>query len=410
MGKLSWVDRRIVLASVLFLAILVSCLAGTRKLIDQGVKETNASYVRAASTAAAAFSVDELRALSGIPADTGTAPYIHVRQTLARILQANNDARFVYLMAQRDDKVVFLADAEPEDSPDASAPGDVYEEASPALLDALKQGQPFIEGPLVDRWGEWVTGFTPIRDRAGGTVVAVLGIDWEARQWRQALSVYRWFGLLFTVFPLLLAAAILAGFINAERINVLLTEEMHERRRAQNELERLSRQDPLTGLANRRTFDSLYDLEWRRALRAQLPLALLMVDVDEFKSYNDHHGHQAGDKALRRIAEAIRTAVKRAGDEPARYGGEEFAVILPAADLEGARHVADAVRREVELDAVRREDYPDNRPLTVSVGVASMVPGPNDAPANLISRADQALYRAKAAGRNAVACDEHIAE
>lgn len=402
MVKPLWADRRILLAFGLLLAILVLGLSGTWALSEQGRRITTYSYTRAACSAAAGVVVEDLRTLSGGPADIGMPAYERVRRHLARVRGANPDARFVYLMALRGSEVVFLADAEPPDSPDASMPGDPYPEASPELREALATGAAFVEGPLADRWGEWVTGFAPVHDDQTGDVIAMLGLDWDARQWRRHNSIYRWFGLLLTVFPLLLAGAVFAGLVRVERVNLLLTEEMKERRRIQAELERLSKQDPLTGLANRRTFDMMFDLEWRRALRAQLPLSLIMIDVDWFKAYNDHYGHQRGDEVLKRIGEAIREAVKRAGDEPARYGGEEFVVILPAADAEGAFHVAEGIRANVESLAIVHEHAPQGPNLTVSVGVATARPTVADNPSTLIARADQALYRAKSAGRNRV--------
>lgn len=405
MHRVAWLDRRVALASLFLMAILVFGLAGTWVLTQQGLKETNGSYVRAAITAAACFAPDDIRRVAGTAEDFDNPGYEQLRQRLERIRDANPDARFVYLMALRDGAVHFLADAEPPESPDASKPGDPYPEASPELVAAFSSGKPFIEGPLADRWGEWITGFAPIIDKESGLVLAMLGIDWDARHWREYLAVYNWLGLALTVFSLVLATAIFVGLVRAERINVMLTEEMKERRRIQEELERLSKQDPLTGVANRRTFDMMFDLEWRRALRAQLPISLVMIDVDEFKAYNDHNGHQAGDEALQRIAGAIKTAVKRAGDEPARYGGEEFAVILPAADAEGAFHVAEEIRSEVERQAIARDKQSPGRHLTVSVGVATITPTTDDACAALITRADQALYRAKAAGRNVVVRD-----
>lgn len=405
MAVVAWFGRRIVLASISLAAILVLGLAGTWALGERGRNATNSGYVRAARTAAASFAAGDIRGVTAAAQELGTPAYDSIRQRLERIRRANPDARFVYLMIMREGTVSFLADAEPPESPDASQPGDLYPEASAALLEAFATGEPFIEGPLTDRWGEWITGFAPVLEEESGAVLAMLGIDWDARNWRATLAIYYWLGLALTVFPLLLATAIFIGLVRAERINLMLTEEMKERRLIQAELERLSKQDPLTGVANRRTFDMMFDLEWRRALRAQLPVSLIMIDVDEFKAYNDQNGHQAGDEALQRIAGAIRTAVKRAGDEPVRYGGEEFAVILPAADAEGAFHVAEEIRREVEQQAIVRDAKSRDSYLTVSIGVATVSPTTNDVPAVLVFRADQALYHAKAAGRNIVKSD-----
>ena len=157
-------------------------------------------------------------------------------------------------------------------------------------------------------------------------------------------------------------------------------------------LHRLSTTDPLTGAANRRQFDDAIDLEWRRAARAQSPLTLMMIDIDHFKAFNDTRGHQAGDDCLRRVADALRQRLHRAGDLIARYGGEEFAVLITNVDEVHARELAEGLRHAVE----------DIGMTTISIGVAQRVPargGEHDA---LIRAADAALYAAKNGGRNRV--------
>jgi diguanylate cyclase (GGDEF)-like protein len=167
---------------------------------------------------------------------------------------------------------------------------------------------------------------------------------------------------------------------------------------------RLASVDPLTGLANRRSLDERLDEELRAAAREKTSLALLMLDVDDFKRYNDGYGHIAGDDALRMIADAARTVTGRPRDLAARYGGEEFAIVLPATDLIGALTVAERVRHEV---ARRRIPHRTNRAapfITISVGATAVVPDDTDAvdARLLIERADEALYSAKSGGRNRV--------
>ncbi|MBN1828846.1 MAG: diguanylate cyclase [Deltaproteobacteria bacterium] len=394
--------RPVTLVLILLLGILLLGAAGTLALVKHGRLEVQRSYLRAVKSAVAGLAVEDVRRLSGISVDADSPAFKRIRRRLVELHTVNPDSRFVYLMGLQGKTVVFLADAEPPDSPDASVPGDEYPEASEELRAVFVSGTPFIEGPLTDRWGEWVTGFAPVRDEETGTVLAILGLDWDAREWRQRISIYWLFGIALTAFPLLLAATIASAYLRTGRVNRMLTEEMRERRRVQDELERLSKEDALTQLANRRTFDALLDLEWRRALRAQLPLSLLMVDIDGFKSFNDTYGHQQGDEALRRIAIAIRQAVKRAGDETARYGGEEFVAVLPSSDEDGAWSVAEAIRETVEAAGIAFPDSLTGGRLTVSVGVATTVPSVEESPSVLIKRADEALYRAKAAGRNRV--------
>jgi diguanylate cyclase (GGDEF)-like protein len=173
-------------------------------------------------------------------------------------------------------------------------------------------------------------------------------------------------------------------------------------REANRVLDRLTVVDGLTHVANRRGFDHVLDLEWRRAVRAAMPLSLLLVDVDGFKAINDARGHQYGDACLRDIAAALADAVRRASDMVARYGGEEFAVILPATPSEAALAMAELLRARVEALRLPHGGSSVSAFVTVSAGVATTVPTVKDSPASLVSDADGALYLAKANGRNRV--------
>ncbi|RMF13805.1 MAG: diguanylate cyclase [Gammaproteobacteria bacterium] len=179
-------------------------------------------------------------------------------------------------------------------------------------------------------------------------------------------------------------------------------ERTRELEHANRQLASLSYMDGLTQVANRRRFDVAYPQEWDRAVRHGYPLALLMVDVDQFKAFNDHYGHQAGDQCLQAVARVLRDSARRSGDIVARYGGEEFAVVLPGLDTRAAVAVAEAMRWAVE--SMRREhcvsDCADV--VTISIGVATRQPKPHQEPAELLAEADKALYRAKSAGRNRV--------
>lgn len=166
------------------------------------------------------------------------------------------------------------------------------------------------------------------------------------------------------------------------------------------QLARLSHQDGLTGIANRRSFDEALDFAWRRHERFGEPLALLLADVDAFKAFNDNYGHQIGDDALRRVAARIEACARREGDLAARYGGEEFACILSATDAEGALRVAETVRAAVEALGIVHGFSPAGPRVTVSLGCASVVPTAATGPGALIAAADRGLYAAKHDGRN----------
>jgi diguanylate cyclase (GGDEF)-like protein/PAS domain S-box-containing protein len=177
-----------------------------------------------------------------------------------------------------------------------------------------------------------------------------------------------------------------------------------EQKAAQIALEQLATRDGLTGLANRRCFDDTLKSEWARAMRQGQPLSLLMVDVDNFKAYNDINGHIGGDECLKRIATAVASEM-RANDLVARYGGEEFAVILPSQSLKGAAIVAERVRERVErlqLPNGQTSGPTAGQHVTVSIGAATAYAGPDNQPGQLVAIADAALYRAKHLGRNRI--------
>ena len=167
-------------------------------------------------------------------------------------------------------------------------------------------------------------------------------------------------------------------------------------------LSELSIRDGLTGLYNRRRFDQVFEMEWRRSLRSTRPLALLMIDVDSFKDLNDAYGHQRGDDCLREIARVLEEQPRRGHDMVARYGGEEFAVLLPGADVPGAMRIAENIRRAVEGQKMEHRRSATGPWVTISIGVSSRTPQVGETQESMIYDADMALYAAKQMGRNRV--------
>ena len=165
-------------------------------------------------------------------------------------------------------------------------------------------------------------------------------------------------------------------------------------------LEKIAREDGLTGIANHRRFVEFADQCWRIAIREQKPIAMLMVDVDHFKAFNDIYGHQAGDQCLRRVARELEVVARRPLDLASRYGGEEFAVLLFGTSLHDALDLAEAARRGVENLRIPHSGSIDWGVVTISIGVASLTPQVDTDVSLLISLADKALYRAKRNGRN----------
>ncbi|MHC8298025.1 sensor domain-containing diguanylate cyclase [Pseudomonas sp. ZS1P83] len=179
----------------------------------------------------------------------------------------------------------------------------------------------------------------------------------------------------------------------------LLCRELRLRHNAEQELAQLAATDALTGLANRRTLDQALRHEWFRAQRSGLPLSVLMIDADHFKAFNDRHGHQGGDDALRSVANVISANVRRPADLAARYGGEEFSVILAETDSQGAQQIAEHIRATVEqLPLVAGAESP----ITVSIGISTWTTSAEIGLEQLLFAADKALYQAKESGRNRV--------
>ncbi|HXG67974.1 MAG TPA: diguanylate cyclase [Blastocatellia bacterium] len=182
----------------------------------------------------------------------------------------------------------------------------------------------------------------------------------------------------------------------------LLELRTHQLEQTNQDLQRLSYLDGLTGIANRRHFEEALDLEWRRACRVGMPLSLIMIDADFFKAFNDAYGHQRGDDCLVLLASTLRNALNRPGDMAARYGGEEFIIILPGTDAEGAAEMAETIRARVEEMGIAHAGSPADKVVTISLGVVTGYPTRGFSPAALIAAADEALYQAKEGGRNRV--------
>jgi diguanylate cyclase (GGDEF)-like protein/PAS domain S-box-containing protein len=207
--------------------------------------------------------------------------------------------------------------------------------------------------------------------------------------------------------------AIDAGPIHDEAGNLIAVVEtlrdLTDQKRAEMALKELATKDGLTGLSNRRAFDQMLMSEWGRAQRTQKPLALLFLDVDHFKLFNDRHGHQSGDECLRAVAAAVSRHAVRPLDLASRYGGEEFALILPDMDCDTACAVAEEIRCAVMALQIAHGATGAGDHVTLSVGVASHVPtGADGGPDRLLGAADEALYVAKRLGRNRVICAERV--
>ena len=206
------------------------------------------------------------------------------------------------------------------------------------------------------------------------------------------------------------AADFITKPINACVVRARVRTQLTVKRQA-DALRALTLTDALTGVANRRAFDERLDAEWRRCARAGLPVALVLVDVDHFKLYNDHYGHQAGDACLVQVGAAMRRVAGRPQDLVARYGGEEFAFLLPQLDAQGAAGVARKLRAEMAQLAAPHAHSPTADVLTLSMGIASLVPRDGQSSGTLVRAADAQLYLAKTDGRDCYrVCDSRRAQ
>lgn len=211
------------------------------------------------------------------------------------------------------------------------------------------------------------------------------------------------FSIVATVIIGSFSNCLMENYLRRDFLNTILLE--HENRqlqRASEELRDLSISDALTTLGNRRHFDLMLDQEWMRGMRSATPISLVLIDIDYFKNYNDSYGHQAGDECIRLVAQKVRGVAKRPGDTSARYGGEEFALLLADTDAADAVTIAEICRECVQSLHIPHMQSTVCDVVTISAGVATIVPNGETSRKALIEAADKALYRAKSGGRNRV--------
>jgi len=182
-----------------------------------------------------------------------------------------------------------------------------------------------------------------------------------------------------------------------------------ELKSANDKLKCISMTDGLTGISNRRSFDADFATAWGAAMREKRSLSMILIDIDNFKQFNDTYGHMAGDDCLKDVAQAINKFVRRNGDTAARYGGEEFAIILNETGLSGATTVAESIRKAIESLEMPHSTSTTSKYVTISLGVSSVIPTTGSLPESLLEISDQMLYKAKKNGRNRVEASQEAA-
>jgi len=248
----------------------------------------------------------------------------------------------------------------------------------------------------VGRWQHILDVYRELGLAPGGADIDIGGLIYHSPR----PTDWRWLLWVLAAVALILAVVVWIAR-RFYRVNWRLRQQLEENRRLQDELRALTITDPLTGLHNRRHFDIVCATEWERARRDHRPLTVLFIDVDYFKAYNDCYGHRAGDDCLALVGKAVGQSLQRPADLATRYGGDEFVVLLPVTDTDGALDVAQRVLGAIAALDIPHGASPFGR-VTSSIGVAEVVPGPNNTSQELLERADRELYAAKQAGRNRV--------
>jgi PAS domain S-box-containing protein len=359
-------------AAILSVLIFGWCLAK----VVVGYGEDNERYhllVRAA-TAACTFDPATVASLSGRHDDVEKPNYERVRARLVRIRNTNPDARFVYLMAPKGEEVIFLADAEPATSEDYSAPGDIYDEGSPQLHKIFSDGKAFIEGPFEDRWGVWVTGLAPIVDPQTKAVIAVLGMDIDARKWRQTIGVYSWFTMITTGLLALIVLTFSVAMSRINQANKRITEcnrELEERvdeRTAK--LTMTTEQLNLELTERKRAEETLRESQrWQKAILDNIPdIAWLKDREGKFIAANESLGQACGVKPEDLVGKTDFDIWQM--DLAEKYGSDDKEVIQSGKRKQVEEPLVDKDGKTTWIETIKTPIWDDRGELVGITGIA----------------------------------------
>ncbi len=251
--------KPIFICCIIIFIILICGYYFYRLVVNYGEKIEHQNLLQLTVTAGASIDPEWIESLEGIPADIKNPNYKKIRAQIRRIKKVNKNARFVYLMALKNGKVIYLADAETEDSVDYSRPGDIYEEVSPELFAIFSNGNAFIEGPSEDSWGEWVSGKAPVIDSQTRIVTAIIGIDINADVWRKTIAFYWWFNILVVGFIIIIVLL----------FSCILFQINYSRKKLQSEIFVRKQAEEALGKTNQKLFAAKSDLEFEIFQRKQ---------------------------------------------------------------------------------------------------------------------------------------------
>ncbi|MDR0496230.1 MAG: GGDEF domain-containing protein [Treponema sp.] len=321
-------------------------------------------------------------------------------------IRQENDEHIAYIYTQRyiDNKTfAFVLDGEPLNSPLYSPPG-MQESMTWMDLLAFREQRAVLGSDFIKTdYGDLLAALVPIIHKDTGEFLGLAGADTTREQYNAIIRIF----ILQTAISIAAAFIVLALCMRWLSDNVYrsIKKERDQAKllmSANKKLEELSTTDELTKLNNRRSFLEYLDIVWKQNHRLNLPITVLMIDVDCFKKYNDSLGHLEGDKALIAVAQCMKNHVKRETDFIARYGGEEFICLLPFIKKEEAFDFAKTLVANVENMKIPHSLSETSQFLTISTGMATIVPDDNNSQTQLIHEADKALYMAKKSGRNKV--------
>ena len=308
---------------------------------------------------------------------------------LKNACKANSECHFIYLLYQDNNQVKFLLDASPQPPSEISQLGEVFVEASDELKHVMNTRRPYVEGPVTDHWGTWVSTRVPVTSTIHTPNFVMLSIDVAATDWNRLV-------LKKTIVPVittLIFLGILIGFFYQNKVrDSLFFEQLH----STSELNDLANNDALTGLPNRRLLEDRMTQALKSAKRTQHIVAVLFLDLDNFKPVNDSYGHAVGDELLKTVAGRLNRLL-REEDTVARIGGDEFIILLPKLRVE-QQAIVTAEKIVSEL-AMPFNILGHQLHIGASVGIV-LYPRHDNDPYNFIKYADSAMYVAKRQGRN----------